>query len=75
MILLDTTDAVNNNSLLLVSNWKGETSDALLAQICPLLAMIAVKKLSAVQSLRKIREGTAKNASLGLKYINCGLNL
>ena len=31
MILLDTTDSVNNNSLLLVSNWKGETSDALLA--------------------------------------------
>lgn len=37
--------------------------------------MIPVKKLSALSSLQKIKEGMTKNANLGLKYINCGLGL
>jgi hypothetical protein len=37
--------------------------------------MIAVKRLEAVTSLKKIKETAAKNTSLGLKYINCGLDL
>lgn len=75
LILLDTQDDEHNPHLLLVSNWKGETSNVQLAELCPLLALIAVKRLPTVQSLLKIRQQVKSNSELGLKYINCGFDL
>lgn len=75
LVLLDSLEDEGNRSLLVVSGWKGEESNVQLAEICPLLALIVVKKLDALAALHKIREATRTNSGLGLKYINCGLNL
>ena len=60
---------------MLISNWKGEANNVQLAELCPLLALIAVKRLPTVQSLLKIRGQVKSNSELGLKYINCGFDL
>ena len=75
MVLVDTIDDPKNKNLLLIHSWKGQQSDAQLAEICPLLAMIEVKKLPVLKSLKKIREASNMNTNLGLKYINCGFAL
>jgi len=75
IILIDTVEDDQNKHLMLISSWKGESNNVQLAEICPLLALIAVKKLSIAQSLQKIREQVKSNSDLGLKYINCGFDL
>jgi hypothetical protein len=55
IILVDTFNDERNKNLMLVNQWKGQSNDAQLAEICPLLAMISVKKLPALEAMRKIR--------------------
>lgn len=46
-ILIDTVEPPDHRNLLQISPWKGDTANAQLAEICPVLAMIAVKRLPA----------------------------
>lgn len=75
LILIDSAEDSDNKNLIVVDSWKGDLSNAQLAEICPMLAMIAVKGVSTRQAVRKIRENYLANSHLGLKYINCGINL
>ena len=75
LILLDSVQDEANCNLLLVSGWKGEEDNLQLAEICPLLALVALKKLDTLVALQKIRQAARSNSGLGLKYINCGLAL
>lgn len=75
IIMLDTVEDESNKNLLLVNSWKGDHNNAQLAEICPMLAMIAVKEVATREAVRKIRETMASNSHIGLKYINCGVNL
>lgn len=55
--------------------WKGSKNDMVLAELCPLLAMIALKKLDAAHAANKFREQMLKNKKEGVKYINFGISL
>jgi hypothetical protein len=46
-----------------------------LVEICPILVLISLKKLSVKNSVKKIKEGMNKNKNLGLKYLTYNLNL
>lgn len=46
IIMLDTVEDESNKNLLLVNSWKGDHNNAQLAEICPMLAMIAVKEVA-----------------------------
>lgn len=41
--------------------WKGNKNDTILAELCPLLAMIALKKIPAQEAVGKVREQNLKN--------------
>ena len=55
MLLLDTSPDPLNKNLLRVEPWTGSQGDAQLAEICPLLAMIALRQLSVPDVLRQVR--------------------
>lgn len=55
--------------------WKGSKNDTVLAELCPLLAMIALKRLSVPEAVKKVREQFVKNKKEGVKYINFGITL
>lgn len=55
--------------------WKGSKNDTVLAELCPLLAMIALKRVPAQSAVKKIREQLMKNKREGVKYINFGISL
>ena len=55
--------------------WKGSKNDTFLAQLCPILASIAVKNMDCEQATKKINEQQMKNESAGIKYLNFGINL
>ena len=59
----------------MLSSWKGKKNDAELAEMVPVLAMIAVKKMNTEKAVRKIKQKIEENHRLGLKYINCGFDL
>lgn len=46
LILIDSAEDSDNKNLIVVDSWKGDLSNAQLAEICPMLAMIAVKGVS-----------------------------
>ena len=56
MILIDSSTSFENENVISISPWRGKKSDADLAEICPLLAMIALKKLKVPKTLKKYRE-------------------
>jgi len=58
-----------------VPTWKGSKNDTVLAELCPLLAMIALKKVKAGDAVKKVREQSMKNKKEGVKYINFGISL
>jgi hypothetical protein len=39
-----------------VPPWKGMKNDTILAELCPLLAMITLKKIPAREAVKRIRE-------------------
>lgn len=49
--------------------------DTVLAELCPLLAMIALKKLPTREAVRKVRQQVTKNKKQGVNYINFGVFL
>ena len=51
LIILDTQQTNPDPNTLEISPWKGQPNDALLAELCPLLASIAIKRLSTLESL------------------------
>lgn len=78
MILLDNENLGGVGSLdncIHVPTWKGVKNDTVLAQLCPLLALIALKKIPAREAVRKVREQATKNRKQGVKYINFGIFL
>lgn len=75
VIFLDSLQDKGNDNVIMVNKWKGESNDAILAEICPVLAHIALKRLSTLDSIRKIKESIAKSSGLGLKYLTYDLNL
>ncbi len=60
---------------IVLSGWKGKKNDAELAQLCPLLALIALKKLNVQKAIKRIQEKMNENQLLGIKYLNCGLDI
>lgn len=75
VILIDTSREHNSTNTIVVSPWKGKKNDAELAELCPILAVIALKKLSPAKSIKKLQEKSEENMKIGLKHINCGVNL
>lgn len=78
MILLDnenTGGSAAYENCIHIPVWKGSKNDTVLAELCPLLAMIALKKVPATEAVRKVREQSTKNKKEGVKYINFGISL
>ena len=75
IVLLDTVDDKTCPNLLWIPGWRGESNDAVLAELCPLLAAIAVKLLDSPSSLAKIKKSQEENLGLGLRYVSCGVDL
>ena len=63
------------NNMVVVPNWRGNKNDTTLAELCPILATIAMKRLDCVEATHKMREQQVKNDNAGIKYLNFGLNL
>ena len=64
MILLDSeTNAVNTegDNTVMIPVWRGNKSDTILAELCPILATIAVKNMDCQQAIKKINEQQMKN--------------
>jgi hypothetical protein len=53
----------------------GGSKDTVLAQLCPMLAMIVIKGLDARDAVKKYQDQMAKNMRNGVKYINYDMNL
>ena len=56
VVLIDTSLHSNPNNTIVVNQWKGKKSDAELAELCPILAMIALKKLPPQKAIKKLHE-------------------
>lgn len=48
--------------------WKGSKNDNAMADLCPLLAMIVMKKIDCVEAVQKVRAQETKDISKGIKY-------
>lgn len=55
VILIDTSRDPESTNTIVVSSWKGKKNDAELAELCPILAMIALKKLNPQKSIKKLQ--------------------
>lgn len=78
MILLDNENVGGAQCLencIHVPMWKGSKNDTILAELCPLLAMIALKKIPAQEAAAKVRDQSTKNKKEGVKYISFGISL
>jgi hypothetical protein len=64
-----------SNNTIMIPTWKGNKNDTTLAELCPILAAIAIKNLDCKQATIKIHEQQVKNESAGIKYLNFGINL
>jgi len=60
---------------IVIPAWKGNKNDSTLAELCPILATIALKNLNCQEACAKIHEQKNKNVQNGIKYLNFGLNL
>ena len=74
IILIDTNSQNQSNNTIVVNPWRGKRNDAELAELCPVLAMIALKKMPPQTAIQKLHEKNEENQRMGLKYINCGIN-
>ena len=73
--MLDTVlESQSSNNTIVLSPWKGKRNDAELAELCPVLAMIALKKIPPQAAIKKIQLKNEENQKMGLKYLNCGVN-
>lgn len=57
MILLDSEDNVlpgESTNTILIPLWKGSKNDTTLAELCPILATIAVKNMDCLEAVRRI---------------------
>lgn len=64
LILLDNETLGGKGSIencIHIPSWKGNKNDTILAEICPLLAMIALKNMAAQQAIQSIRNQVNKN--------------
>ena len=74
VILIDTNSQNQSNNTIVVNPWKGKRNDAELAELCPVLAMIALKKMSPQTAIKKLHQKNEENQRMGVKYMNCGIN-
>jgi hypothetical protein len=44
-----------SSNTITVNPWKGKKNDAELAELCPILAVIALKKLNPAKSIKKLQ--------------------
>lgn len=56
VVMIDTNKDVEDLNTIVISPWKGKKNDAELAELCSILAMIAVKKLNPQKSIKKLQE-------------------
>lgn len=59
MILLDSeANVIEGESLntIKIPVWRGNKNDTILAELCPILATIAVKDMDCLESVKKINE-------------------
>ena len=75
VVHLDTVDDKSSHNVLWIPGWRGESNDAVLAELCPLLAAIVVKCLDVRSSVAKIKKSQEENLGLGLRYVSCGVHL
>jgi len=68
-------DRLSQDNTIPVRAWTGGSKDTLLAELCPILAMVVIKNMDAREAVRKYREQMEKNMQSGVKYINFGMNL
>jgi hypothetical protein len=56
IVLIDTVlhEKAKKNTIVL-NPWKGKKHDAELAELCPLLAMIVLKKMNSIKAIKKIQ--------------------
>jgi hypothetical protein len=55
---------------LFIPSWKGNKSDTTLAELCPILAAIALKRIDCKEACQRIRNQQLKNEHAGIKYLN-----
>lgn len=72
--MVDGSMEVEGKNTVFVHPWTGKKNDAELAELCPLLALIVLKKLNVQKAVKKIQSKMEENQKLGIKYLNCGLN-
>jgi hypothetical protein len=76
VVLIDTTQTQQSvENTITVKAWNGGTKDTVLAELCPILAMIAIKEMDVRDAVNKYRDQTIQNQKSGVKYINYGINL
>ena len=78
LILLDNESIGGQGSLdncIHIPSWRGNKNDTILAELCPLLAMIPIKRINAQSAVKKVRDQAFKNQKEGVKYINFGVIL
>ena len=56
IIVIDTTKDMEDENTIVINPWKGRKNDAELAELCPILAMIAIKKLNPHKAIKKLQE-------------------
>lgn len=65
----------SGSNTIMIPSWRGSKNDTFLAELCPILATIAVKNMDCQEAARKINDQHLKNESAGIKYLNFGINL
>lgn len=78
VLLLDNENGGGQGSFancINVPSWKGSKNDTILAELCPLLAMISLKRVPVPEAVAKVREQSLRNRLNGVKYINFGVTL
>lgn len=53
--MLDTSSLGCKSNTITVSPWRGRKNDAELAELCPILAMIALKKIAPQTAIKKLQ--------------------
>ena len=54
IVLIDTCTQIDKNNTIVLSEWKGKKNDAELAQLCPILALISMKKLNVQKAIKRM---------------------
>jgi hypothetical protein len=58
-----------------IKQWSGNNRDTALAELCPILAMIAMRRINCQDAIAKYKAQLQTNELSGVKYLNYGMNL